>query len=50
MDKRIIGAAPMAGLSDRTTRALCYRMGANYACTEMVSAVGWMCARDDHPI
>lgn len=40
----------MAGLSDQTTRALCCRMGANYTCTEMVSAVGWMCARDDHPI
>ena len=50
MDKWIVGAAPMAGLTDRTTRALCCRMGANYACTEMVSAVGWMCAKDDHPI
>lgn len=49
MGKLVIGAAPMAGLTDRTTRALCYRMGANYACTEMVSAVGWMCAKDDHP-
>ena len=50
MDKRIIGAAPMAGLSDRVTRALCYRMGANYACTEMVSAVGWMHAKDGNPV
>jgi tRNA-dihydrouridine synthase B len=49
MDKRIIGAAPMAGLSDQTTRALCFRMGANYACTEMVSALGWMSARDNSP-
>jgi tRNA-dihydrouridine synthase B len=50
MDKRIIGAAPMAGLSDRVMRALCYRMGANYACTEMISAVGWMYAKDDNPV
>ena len=50
MDKRIIGAAPMAGLSDRVMRALCYRMGANYACTEMVSAVGWMYAKDDNSV
>lgn len=50
MDKPIIGAAPMAGLSDRVTRALCCRMGANYACTEMISAVGWMHAKDDNPV
>ena len=45
MDNRIIGAAPMAGLTDQTTRALCCRMGANYTCTEMVSAIGWMHAK-----
>ena len=50
MDKRILGAAPMAGLTDQTTRALCYRMGADYACTEMVSAMGWMHAKDDSPV
>ncbi|MBN1778049.1 MAG: tRNA dihydrouridine synthase DusB [Clostridiales bacterium] len=50
MDKLIVGAAPMAGLSDRVMRALCYRMGANYACTEMISAVGWMYAKDDNPV
>jgi len=32
------------------TRALCCRMGANYACTEMISAVGWMHAKDDNPV
>jgi len=26
-------------------RVLCYRMGANYACSEMVSAMGLMCAK-----
>jgi tRNA-dihydrouridine synthase B len=50
MDKLIIGAAPMAGLTDQTTRALCCRMGANYACTEMVSAIGWMCAKPGNRI
>jgi len=50
MEQPIIGAAPMAGLTDRTTRAFCYRMGANYACTEMVSAVGWMHAKDNNLI
>jgi len=51
MDKRvIIGAAPMAGLTDQTTRALCSRMGANYTCTEMVSAIGWMCAKPGNRI
>lgn len=44
-----LGLAPMAGLTDKPMRALCYGMGADYACTEMVSAVGWMCAKRDHP-
>jgi len=46
----MLGLAPMAGVTDLPMRALCYRMGADYACTEMVSAIGWMCARPDHPI
>ncbi|MCE5342162.1 MAG: tRNA dihydrouridine synthase DusB [Eubacteriales bacterium] len=46
----LIGLAPMAGVTDLPMRALCYRMGATYACTEMVSAVGWMCAKQDHPV
>ena len=50
MDKPILGVAPMAGLTDQTMRALCYRMGANYACTEMVSAIGWMHAKDNNPV
>ena len=50
MTKAIIGAAPMAGLSDRVTRGLCSRMGADYTCTEMVSAIGWMYAKDDNPV
>ncbi len=35
----------MAGLTDWPMRVLCYRMGADYACSEMVSAMGLMCAK-----
>ena len=45
----LIGLAPMAGVTDLPMRVLCYREGAGYACTEMVSAVGWMCAKPDNP-
>ncbi len=45
----LLGLAPMAGVTDQPMRALCTRMGADYACTEMVSAVGWMCAKPDNP-
>ena len=45
----LIGLAPMAGVTDQPMRVLCYRMGAQYACTEMVSAVGWMCAKPNNP-
>jgi len=41
----VFGLAPMAGMTDWTMRVLCYRMGANYACSEMVSAMGLMCAK-----
>ena len=37
--------APMAGITDWPMRVLCYRMGADYACSEMVSAIGFMCAK-----
>ena len=40
-----VGLAPMAGITDMPMRVLCYRMGAAYACTEMVSAIGYMCAK-----
>lgn len=45
---RVIGLAPMAGITDWPMRVLCYEMGANYACTEMVSAMGYMCAKRDN--
>ena len=45
----VIGLAPMAGVTDQPMRVLSYRMGAQYACTEMVSAVGWMCAKPNNP-
>lgn len=41
----LVGLAPMAGITDWPLRVLCYRMGATYACTEMVSAIGYMCAK-----
>lgn len=37
--------APMAGITDWPLRLLCYRMGADYACSEMVSAIGYLCAK-----
>ena len=36
----VLCLAPMAGLSDWPMRVLCYRMGVDYACSEMVSAMG----------
>ena len=41
----VICLAPMAGITDWPLRLLCYRMGADYACSEMVSAIGLMCAK-----
>lgn len=41
----VLCLAPMAGISDWPLRVLCYRMGAEYACSEMVSAIGYMCAK-----
>ena len=41
----VLSLAPMAGVTDWPMRVLCYRMGAEYACTEMVSAIGFMCAK-----
>ncbi len=41
--------APMAGITDWPLRVLCYRMGADYTCSEMVSAMGYMCAKPNNP-
>ena len=41
----VLSLAPMAGITDWPLRVLCYRMGADYACSEMVSAIGYMCAK-----
>lgn len=41
----VLSLAPMAGMTDWPMRVLCYRMGAEYACSEMVSAIGYMCAK-----
>ena len=43
--KNVLLLAPMAGITDWPMRVLCYRMGADYACSEMVSAIGFMCAK-----
>ncbi len=37
-NKKIFGLAPLAGFSDSPFRLLCYRNGADFAVTEMVSA------------
>lgn len=39
-NRSVLCLAPMAGLSDWPMRVLCYRMGVDYACSEMVSAMG----------
>ena len=41
----VLSLAPMAGITDWPLRVLCYRMGAEYACSEMVSAIGYLCAK-----
>ena len=43
--KPVLLLAPMAGITDWPMRVLCYRLGADYACSEMVSAIGYMCAK-----
>ena len=50
MSEIVLGLAPQAGITDWPMRALCYRYGANYACTEMVSAIGWMSAHKSKPV
>lgn len=44
-NRPVVCLAPMAGVTDWPLRVLCYRMGADYACSEMVSAIGYMCAK-----
>ncbi len=41
----VVCLAPMAGITDWPMRLLCIREGADYACSEMVSAIGLMCAK-----
>jgi len=38
--------APLCGVTDHIFRAICYGMGCDLACTEMVSAMGYLCAPD----
>ena len=41
-------AAPMAGISDWIFRLLCYEQGCDIAYTEMVNALGYLCAPKDN--
>ena len=36
--------APMCGITDHIFRTLCYEQGCDLACTEMISAMGYLCA------
>ena len=36
--------APMCGITDHIFRSLCYEQGCDSACTEMISAMGYLCA------
>jgi len=38
--------APMCGITDHIYRALCYEQGCDLAYTEMISAMGYLCAPD----
>lgn len=40
--------APLAGITDWPFRLLCFEQGCDMATTEMVSAMGYMCAPRDH--
>jgi len=39
-----IRLAPMCGITDHIFRTLCYEQGCDLACTEMISAMGYLCA------
>jgi len=36
--------APMCGITDHIFRTICYEQGCDLAYTEMISAMGWLCA------
>ena len=41
-----IRLAPMCGITDHIFRSICYEMGCDLAYTEMISAMGYLCAPD----
>ena len=41
--------APLAGITDWPFRLLCFEQGCDMATTEMVSAMGYLCAPNDQP-
>ena len=38
--------APLCGVTDWIYRSICYEQGCDLACTEMISAMGYLCAPD----
>ncbi len=42
--------APLAGITDWPFRMLCFEQGCDVAYTEMVSAMGYLCAPRNHPV
>ena len=42
--KYSIRLAPLCGVTDYIFRTLCWEMGCEWACTEMISAMGYLCA------
>lgn len=48
MAKPLIRLAPMAGITDWPFRLLCFENGCDGACTEMISAIGYLCAAPDN--
>lgn len=39
-----VALAPMCGITDHIFRIICFEMGCDYAFTEMISAMGYLCA------
>lgn len=46
---KTVRLAPLAGVTDWPFRALCFAHGCDTACTEMVSAMGYLCAPKGQP-
>ena len=42
--------APMCGITDHIFRSLCYEQGCDLAYTEMISAIGYLCAPEQRAV